>query len=423
MDGPLNESSGIKRLRTRGKFAAMTGVYFAGALNDNFCRQGVMLLAVAAGIGKLQSYITILFTLPFILFAGHAGYLSDRFSKRTVIIGVKLVSVIAYIFGAIGLYLMSWPVILTVVFVIGAQATFFSPAINGTIPELYPADRVVTANGILTMAANVGILLGSSLAGAVLDIKGTINSVPLGICLAAGAVLGMAFVTFFISFFVPGFPAASPNARFPWGGPLDSFITLAHTRRDPLLAKSVFAKAFFWFAGYLQILIINAMVLEQFGLTKTMTSIMVGIELVGIGAGSMLAPLFSKGARWHRSLTPSAMLMAGGMFVVAAVPYLPAEARKPVIVGALALIGIAGGVFCIPVTSFIQVRPAGDVKGKMIASSNLADFLGVLLSGVVFYVFDRLHIKPSNCFAIEAIMVLAVAGWLAATLPKGTDNA
>ena len=49
---------------TRRKFAAMVGVYFVGTLNDNFCRQCVMLLAVAWGLARMQSYITVLFTVP-----------------------------------------------------------------------------------------------------------------------------------------------------------------------------------------------------------------------------------------------------------------------------------------------------------------------------------------------------------------------
>ena len=74
-----------KPQKTRFKFAAMVGVYFAGTLNDNFCRQCVMMLAVAHGLAYLQGYITVLFTLPFVLFAAYAGFLSDRFSKRSVI--------------------------------------------------------------------------------------------------------------------------------------------------------------------------------------------------------------------------------------------------------------------------------------------------------------------------------------------------
>jgi acyl-[acyl-carrier-protein]-phospholipid O-acyltransferase/long-chain-fatty-acid--[acyl-carrier-protein] ligase len=416
MNGARHQSTGLK-------FAAMVGVYFAGTLNDNFCRQTVMLLAVAAGMAHMQSYITVLFTVPFIVFAAHAGFLADRFSKRSVVIGVKLVSVIAYVLGVVGFYLDSWVIVLITVFILGLQATVFSPAINGIIPELYPAEYVVTANGIIAAAVNIAILLGIAFAGLVLDVKGTVCNVPLGMFLAAAMGLGIAFITFAISFFVPKFPAASPKARFPWQGPWESIITLARTRGDSLLANSIFAKAFFWFAGSLQILIINLLGLSQFGLTKTLTSVLVVIELVGVGVGSMLSPVFAKGTKWYRVLVPASLVMAAAMFAVAAVPYLPLFLHKAVVIGALAILGIAGGIYSIPVTSFIQVRPAPEVKGTMIASSNFADFAGILLSGVVFYVLNRLHIKPSDCFAIEAVMVLAATGWMFTKLPKGSDNA
>jgi acyl-[acyl-carrier-protein]-phospholipid O-acyltransferase/long-chain-fatty-acid--[acyl-carrier-protein] ligase len=416
MNGARHQSTGLK-------FAAMVGVYFAGTLNDNFCRQTVMLLAVAAGMAHMQSYITVLFTVPFIVFAAHAGFLADRFSKRSVVIGVKLVSVIAYVLGVVGFYLDSWVIVLITVFILGLQATVFSPAINGIIPELYPAEYVVTANGIIAAAVNIAILLGIAFAGLVLDVKGTVCNVPLGMFLAAAMGLGIAFITFAISFFVPKFPAASPKARFPWQGPWESIITLARTRGDSLLANSIFAKAFFWFAGSLQILIINLLGLSQFGLTKTLTSVLVVIELVGVGVGSVVSPVFAKGTKWYRVLVPASLVMAAAMFAVAAVPYLPLFLHKAVVIGALAILGIAGGIYSIPVTSFIQVRPAPEVKGTMIASSNFADFAGILLSGVVFYVLNRLHIKPSDCFAIEAVMVLAATGWMFTKLPKGSDNA
>jgi len=409
--------------RTRLKFAAMVGVYFAGTLNDNFCRQCVMLLAVAGGMAYMQSHITVLFTVPFIIFAALAGFLADRFSKRSVVIGVKLVSVIAYVLGIVGFYMDSWAIVLITVFILGLQATVFSPAINGIIPELYPAEYVVTANGIIAAAVNIAILLGIAFAGLVLDVKGAVRNVPLGMFLAAAIGLSVAFITFAISFFVPKFPAASPKARFPWQGPWESIVTLARTRSDSLLAASIFAKAFFWFAGSLQILIINPLGLSQFGLTKTMTSVLVVIELVGVGVGSVLSPFFAKGTKWYRVLVPMSFVMAAAMFAVAAVPYLPLFLHKAVVIGALAVLGIAGGIYSIPVTSFIQVRPAPEIKGTMIASSNFADFAGILLSGVVFYVFSRLPVKPSDYFALEAIMVLAATGWMWTKLPKGSDNA
>ncbi len=419
----MSTPNDIRPQGTRRKFTAMIAVCFMGTFNDNFYRQGAMLLAVAGGLVYLQSYIMFLFTLPFIVFAAYAGFLADRFSKRSVIITSKLISLAAFVAGAVGLYIMSWPIIFMTIFIIGVQAAIFSPAVNGSIPELYTADYVVAANGIIIAAMNTAILLGIAAVGFVLDARGTTSDVPVGLYLAAGIGIITALVILVLSLLVPKFPAASPKAKFPWAGPVESVIILAGTAGDPLLANSIFAKAFFWFAGALQILIITPLGLNQFGLSKTMTSILIVIELVGVGIGSLLAPLIAKGARWYRVLAPAGIIMSISMFVIAAVPYLPLITQKAVVILALAMMGVAGGIFSIPVTSFVQIRPAPQMKGRMIASSNLADFTGILLASGVFYVFDKLRLMPSSCFAIEAIMTMAMAGWLLISLRGRTENA
>ena len=405
------------------KLVVVSTVYFTAVINDNFCRQSALLLVVAAGLANLQGLAICLFMLPFILFAAHAGFLADRFSKRSVIIAAKLLALLVFIFGALGFYWLSWPVIMTALFIIGFQAALFSPAINGSIPEFCPPDYVVTANGIVQMVTTVAILLGIAGAGFILDIKGAVGDVPTGRLLASLLVVAFAIITLLISFALPRFPAASPNAAFPWRGPWESVATLFNTRSDPLLAIAIVSKAFFWFAGSLQILIINPLGLSQFALTKTLTSSLIVIELLGIAAGSLLSPLLAKGPRWYRVLTPAAFAMAASMFAVAIVPFVPVFAVGSVLIIALIVLGLAGGVFSVPLTSFVQTRPAPDLKGRMIASSNLADFLGILLSGVVFSVLDGLHIKPTNCFAIEGVMAIAGAVWLMLMLRRGPRRA
>ncbi|MGA2171943.1 MAG: MFS transporter [Sedimentisphaerales bacterium] len=401
------------------KLAVVATVYFTAVINDNFYRQVALLLVVAGGMAHLQGYATCLFMLPFILFAAHAGFLADRFSKRSVIIAAKALALLAFVFGAVGLYWLNWPIIMAALFILGLQAALFSPAINGTIPELCPSDYVVTANGIIQMVATVAILLGIAGAGFVLDIKGVVSDIPFGRFFAVLFVIAASLVTLLTCFAMPRFPAASPRVSFPWRGPWESVVTLFNTRRDPLLAVSICSKAFFWFAGSLQILIVNPLGLTQFGLTKTLTSVLIVVELVGIAVGSLLAPFFARGVRWYRVLVPASFVMAASMFAVAIVPFVSVFARATVLVGALAVLGLAGGVFSVPLTSFVQTRPATDLKGRMIASSNLADFLGILLSGVVFCLLDYIRISPSNCFAIEGVIVTAGAGWLLFVLARG----
>src|SRR6185436_20807467 len=76
-------------------FYGMTATQFLGAFNDNLFKQLMLLLAIPVGAAAAtkadeQGLATMIFSLPFILFSGYAGYLSDRFSKRTVIVLAKL---------------------------------------------------------------------------------------------------------------------------------------------------------------------------------------------------------------------------------------------------------------------------------------------------------------------------------------------
>ena len=84
--------AGIYRttLQTPGLKSFLT-TQFLGAFNDNVSKIIVTLVAMQI-YGPVQgaSRVAIVFILPFLLFSGYAGYLADRFSKRTTLISVKV---------------------------------------------------------------------------------------------------------------------------------------------------------------------------------------------------------------------------------------------------------------------------------------------------------------------------------------------
>jgi acyl-[acyl-carrier-protein]-phospholipid O-acyltransferase/long-chain-fatty-acid--[acyl-carrier-protein] ligase len=413
----------IRIRKARRKFAAMAATYFSGVLNDNFFRQSAMLIAVTVGLTRLQGFAMVVFTLPFLLFAAPAGFCADRFSKRTIVIASKFLELVAMLFAAVGIYYCWWPMIMVTLFVMGLQSTLFGPALAGTIPELYPAEYVVKANAIIRMASTGAMLAGIATAGFVLAKKQLVGEVPLGRVIAASSVVLVAVAGVILSLGVPKFPAAAPHKSFPWRGPIDTLRTLWQIRSDSLLRITITAKAFFWFVGSLEILVINPLGMNQFGRGSTVASGMVVVQLVGIVIGSLLSPRLAKGKRWHRVLYPAGIVMAVGMVFVAIVPHLPAALRVWTLVAALGVTGAAGGVFSVPLASFVQVRPAADRKGTIIAASSFADFSGILLSGAVFYLLAKVGVLPSNCFAIMAIITASVAVWLRLVLGGKTDNA
>jgi MFS family permease len=138
-------------LRNR-SFVWFTTAQFLGAFNDNLFKQLVLLLAALwlfPGQDK-QAIATITFALPFLLFSGIAGELSERFSKRTVIVWMKLLEVVTMLGGATALQLRSWPLLLAVLFLMGTHSAFFGPSKYGIVPEIVEAKGLMSANGCST---------------------------------------------------------------------------------------------------------------------------------------------------------------------------------------------------------------------------------------------------------------------------------
>ncbi len=385
---------------TAGKFTAMAGTYFAGVFNDNFFRQGALLLAVSAGKSAMQGQAMLIFTMPFILFGAWAGWFADRFSKRTVVITSKALELTAMCVAGVGVFTLNWPLMFTTLAIMATQSALFSPAMNGTIPELFPARHVLKANSIIRMVSTCAILGGIAAAGAVLDIKGTIFGKPAGRgTLSAGLVM-IAAAGFITSLWVPRYASADPNAKFPWSGPFFSLRLLWQIRRDRLLAINVAAKAFFWFSGSIQIMIINPLGKNQFGWSNTFTSLLIVVALAGVAIGAILSTKLSSFEKWHRPLGPACALMGLSMAGVVFVPGLNESLRPAAMTAAMGITGIAGGVFIIPMASFIQVHPAPGERGKIIAVSNFTDFVAMLVSGPVYYGMAKAGLSPSNSFGI-----------------------
>lgn len=403
----------------RGQFAAMAAAYALGAFNDNFYKQAACLLAIGAGKADLQGWATVLFSLPFILLAAPAGWLADRFPKRNVVIGSKVLELAAMICGAIGICAGSWPLILLMVMTMGAQSAIFSPSLNGSIPELYPLQYVPTANGIVKMVVTAAILLGVAMAGLALNVRGQVAGIDAGRAVVACGVLAVAAVGLIGSLGVPRRPAAAPAAAFPWTGPVDTVKVFAQIVRDRPLLVVLAVDVYLWFAGALVVLLVNLLGKAQLGLGDAMTSALVGAELTGVAVGGLLAGWLARGAGWWRILVHSAGGMGAALILVlAAAEGLPPAWRSEALMILLGLAGLAGGLMLIPCESFIQVRPPAERRGTVIAAANCAAFVGIMLAGPTANGMYR-AMQPATALAAVGGATTLVAAALAIILRRG----
>ncbi|HLO65983.1 MAG TPA: MFS transporter [Holophaga sp.] len=391
------------------RFAAMAGAFFLGVFNDNFYKQAVLVLAVAAGRTELQGLAVAVFTLPYLVFAAPAGWAADRFPKGRVVVAAKAAEVAAMVAGALGIAFGHWGLTLAMLATMGTQAAFMSPAVNGSIPELFPDEKVPWANGVLRMVVTVGILAGIALAGLALDRPGTGPwGVENGRLWVAAAVLAVAAAGLGVALLAGPGDAADPRAPFPWRGPADTLRDLAEAGRDPLLAATLCASVFIWSSGSLQVLLINPMGLAEMGLSKSMTSGLIVAQLMGIAAGGILSPRLSRGPRWHRVLAPYGAGMGLAMVLVPALRVLPPGAALPGAFLLMAAIGFFGGVVLIPVESFIQTRPEPARRGAVLAAANFAVFAGILLSGPLSNLLND-HLRPTTAMGLVGVLAAGIS--------------
>ena len=391
----------------RKRFVAMALTYFLGVFNDNFFKQAVLLLAVALGLNQVQGQATMLFSLPFVLFSAWGGWLADRFAKKNVVIGVKFLELVAMLIGAYGILTMNWNCVLTMVFLMGTQSTLFGPALNGAIPELYPQSYVTRANALLKLVTTVAILLGMALAGFALDQHWFATAIPFGRVLVAATVVLIALLGIISSFGVFSRPASGSRTPFPWTGPLDSFKDLVLLKKEPLLLLAVCCDSFFYFTSLLAVLVINTLGLQELGLSTSKTSILSVSLMVGVCVGSLVAAKITSHEHWTHVLPPGAAGMGLSLIGAGKLVTLANGYEFQLLLVLLTLAGAFGGLFLIPVTSFIQVEPAADSKGRIIGVDNFLAFSCMLLAGMIFPALDN-NLKPSvSMLVLGGIAILA----------------
>jgi MFS family permease len=411
-------------------FIAMAAAFALGVFNDNFFKQAALLIAIAIGRSSMQGWATAIFSLPFLVFAAQAGWLADRFPKRNIVISAKALELAAMICGAIGICMpqTSIPLVLIMLGVMGLQATILSPALNASIAELYPAGGILKANAILRTVITGNVLIGVALAGFALARPGVaLYGIPRGRLIVAVTVVAVAVVGVLAGLGVPRRPAAAPGLKFPWSGPLDTVRELHAIRKDFLLRLTIITDAFVWFAGSVLVLVINYLGMHQYQAVfgerrEYATSGLVVAQLVGFAFGGGLSSKLAAGARWHRVLVPGALIMAALMAAMPWVPHLSLAMQPTALFVLVGLIGIGGGIIMVPCESFIQMRPALEKKGAVIAAANFAAFSGILLSGPVANALNA-HLLPTDSFAVIGLLAWGVGVSVMVALRRGLKPA
>jgi MFS family permease len=366
-------------------YLGLLAAQFLAAFNDQAIHAAAMFFAInTQTLSEAQaiSLMPILFYAPWALFCTLAGYLADRYSKRSTLVAWKLAEV-----GITGLALFgfwlgtdgghshvgSW-VVLSTVFFMGTHSAFFVPAKYGVMPEILEPQLLSRGNGILESLSFLAVILGT-VSGGVLSFVYLRREANIGLILVALALIGA-----LASMLIRRMPAASPNRRFPsylYGPLVNNLRTLLRSRP---LAFSVIGIAFFTF-----IVAFMRATVYMFGESQNpkwdelKTSVVVGTVALGVGLGSPLAGWLS-GRKVELGLIPigAAGMILGCVFAGMTLGDIPA------LVACTIVIGFCTGFYLVPLFTLLQYRAPKASKGDMVASSNFINVTGAILASVLF---------------------------------------
>ena len=401
-------------------FRALMALRTLTVVNDNLLRWlaiGLGKKAVAGGqVALVLTIGTAGFVLPFVVLAWLAGWLADRYPKRSVIVWCKAaeIAIAAAAAAAIawgvrsgtpfaGLPLGLWLLLATVV-VIGCQAALLAPSVIGTIPETVPTPRLSHANGLfamVTLAATLaGMAWGNWLAdgtvvldpGGIEGSDGRLHSAPAWThALPAGlAVVGVALAGWVAALLLARRPAADPQAPPPWNAVSRSWSDLVSLFSDRELAAAALGIVFFWALGAVTQLNVDQYATEA-GATSQGQIVPLLVALVGgIGLGSLVAGRVSTRGVDMGLVPAGAILMAVAALGLALGPrslFAPSGAVTAGwawAVGGLLLLGFGAGMFDVPLEAAFQERSPPARRGALLSAANLLTFAGMFVASMLY---------------------------------------
>ena len=393
------------------------------AFNDKAAQFLLVPLAGAVGASvfglRIEDAAGLMIALPFVLFAPLAGWVSDRFSKRNVMLGAAVAQLLILGWLTAAVWFRNIPLALAGFFALAIQSAFFGPAKVGITKELIGSRHLGFGAGVQQMTSMLAILIGQIAMGFLFDRRfiaagaddpAAWNAAlgPLFVIMLAGIpALGLAAI-------VPRTPAMGAEP-LRWKTSVEHFTHLRELWSDAPLRLASFGVAFFWgFAAFLNLWAIKvAAVLTESGQGfGTLQSWFMAAAGIGMAAGFGTASFLLR-KRIELGWVP----VAGCLMTVSAVVLAMVDptdslglltggfgaAIRSTFLWTMTLLAFFAAIFLAPLNAWMLDRYPANKRGELQSAVNLQDCLAGILAVVFITIGYRL---------LGGLSSLAVLHWL-----------
>ena len=429
-------SSQFQLMRER-RFRPFFFTQFLGAFNDNVFKTALItLVTFRAGQltnldGKmLATLLPGLFILPFFLFSATCGQIADKFEKSAVARAVKVFEICVMLLAAWGFMAnLLWPLV-AALFLMGVHSTLFGPVKYAYLPQQLGKDELVGGNGMIEMGTFVAILLG--------EVLGVwLATAPQGNLLTASAVVALAVLGYWTSRGIPLSPAADPQLRINWNPLTETWRNIAFVRGNRTVWLSILGVSWFWFYGATVLAQFPNYAREVLGGDESVFILLLAVFSFGVGSGSLLCERLS-GHKVEIGLVPfgalGLTLFGVDLYFASEAATVSASAATTMaatdfraflgvvqhwhILADIALLGMFGGFYIVPMYALIQTRSEKSHQSRVIAANNIMNALFMVVSALVSMLLFGLGLTIPQLFLATALFNAVVAIYIYTLVPE-----
>ena len=377
------------------RFLAIFVTQFLGAFNDNLFRFAVLTLitfglAEQLGMqaGILNNLTVGLFILPYFIFSALAGQLADKFEKATQVIWIKIWEVGLTLVGAVGFYYSSLPLLLTVIFGLGLQSTFFGPIKYGMLPDLMNKEELLAANAAVEGGTFIAILLGTVIG--TLSVQGTGDWQLIAILTISVAAVGTLSASL-----IPKTGQAAPDIDITVNIFSSTSEQLKAAWRNDVTRWTIIGISWIWAYGSISISQFPVIVKDHLGGDESVVTLFLACFCVGVGAGAYMCSRLLRGDISARLARPA--LIALTLIGIAIFILIPSEqpgtelmtmqqftavSLNWVMLALLVLAAVFAGMVIVPLYAILQHRTEREKRSRMIAANNIFNS-GFMATGAI----------------------------------------
>jgi acyl-[acyl-carrier-protein]-phospholipid O-acyltransferase/long-chain-fatty-acid--[acyl-carrier-protein] ligase len=411
-------------------FWSLIAVQVQVLLNDNAAKLMLMTLGVAVApelfphsadtnAKMIKTILAAIMLLPFVLFSPTAGWISDRFSKRDVIV-LSLWAQFA-IMALLGAALIFHNLSLSIfgLFLLGTQCAIFSPAKQGIIKEIVTATKISASVGIVEVTAIASMLVGGLAGGKLFDFCGELMNDNFwhAAQVSMGVLTFLALVSLIAGYQIQRTPAHT-NQPFRTALLWEHFAQLRDVWREPPIRLCVLGISYFYgLAGalYLTLFEISASLHANGVGTASQTGVYAAILGAGIILGSFLVTRMTT-HQVEVGLIPigSSGLICGALVAGNVAP------DGLLFLTALFGIGICGALFVVPLNAHLQEQVEPKRRGRILSANNLfVNLFGMLAVGVQYVISAEFGVSPKHQLLLYAIPTALITAYIIFLTPDG----